>query len=432
MNEGRKSVKQQIAAAVIGNALEWYDFIVYGFMTAVISKVFFPTDSAYTSLLITTATFGIGFVFRPLGGVLIGMYADRRGRREALQLILGLMALATAMIAFTPSYASIGITASLIIVTARMLQGLAAGGEFASATAFLVEAAPADKRGFYGSWQMFGQALSMLCGACVSAAVTKLMSPETLLDWGWRIPFVIGLLIAPVGYWIRKNLHETANISENRRAPTVGNTIVKNKRGLFSSFLLTSSGTCSFYVLVVYLPTYVNKTLGVPLRDCFTAQCVGIAWMMMIIPIFGAMSDRIGRQKLIGISQFAYFIAMYPCFSWLVAEPSFTTLLFVQLVLCGLFGIFLGPMSTALAEQFPRNVRSTAMAISYNLSVMTFGGFAQTLITWLLHITGSKMTPAYYLLFGAAMGIVGALLMLGKKQRQRHEQDHSLVAVVNE
>jgi len=209
----------QVAAAVIGNALEWYDFTIFGFLTVVISKLFFPTDSQYASLLLSTATFGVGFFMRPVGGVLLGIYADRKGRKASLQLIIGLMTAAIGMIAFAPTYAAIGIAAPMIMVLARLLQGFATGGEFASATSFLIESAPSHSRGFYGSWQMVGQGTALLLGALVSAAVARGLSPEALDGWGWRIPFLFGLIIGPVGLYIRRHLNETEAFTEASVAP---------------------------------------------------------------------------------------------------------------------------------------------------------------------------------------------------------------------
>src|SRR5437763_5094063 len=200
----------QVAAAVIGNALEWYDFICFGLMTVIISRLFFPAGSQYASLLLTTATFGVGFFMRPIGGIVLGIYADRHGRKAALLMVIALMTLAIAIIGFAPTYAAIGIGAPLLIVLARLLQGFSAGGEFASATAFLTESAPAGRRGLYGSWQMVGQGLAVLLGAILGTLLTRSLSAEALDSWGWRIPFLFGLIIGPVGLYIRRNLDETS------------------------------------------------------------------------------------------------------------------------------------------------------------------------------------------------------------------------------
>lgn len=421
----QKSRLLQISAAVIGNALEWYDFIVFGFMTGIISAVFFPAENAYSSLLLTTASFGVGFALRPLGGILIGAFSDRRGRRAALQLIISLMTIATALIAFAPPYAVIGLGSSLIIVTARMLQGLATGGEFASATAFLIEIAPKGRQGLYGSWQMFGQGLAMLIGAGIGALVTHLLTHDQLYGWGWRIPFILGLAIAPVGFWIRRHLQETAFEEGQDRGSakrtSMGAELMKHPRALLASFLLTTSATISFYVLVIYLPTFANKSLNIALDDAFTAQCVGILVMIGIIPVFGAISDRVGGKTLLKVSLIVYLILLYPCFSWLIAQPTMMRFMAMQIVLCGALGTFLGPYSTAIAQQFSTRVRSTGMAISYNIAVMVFGGFAQFIVTWILHTTGSLMTPAFYLIFGAVAGIVGSFLLVSRYRRTEVE-----------
>ena len=211
---------RQVVAAVIGNALEWYDFIVYGFLASIIARQFFPSEDEYASLLMALATFGVGFFMRPVGGILLGIYSDRKGRKAAMQLIIRLMTVSIALIAFAPNYAAIGMGAPLLIVVARMLQGFATGGEYASATAFLVESAPAHRKGLYGSWQLVGQCLAVFGGAAMVALVTHFFSPETLDLWGWRLPFVFGLLIGPVGLWIRRHMEDPEEFIEARKQAT--------------------------------------------------------------------------------------------------------------------------------------------------------------------------------------------------------------------
>jgi MFS family permease len=407
---------RQVIAAVIGNALEWYDFIVFGFMTGIISSVFFPAQNAYTSLLFTTASFGVGFVMRPIGGILIGIYADRKGRKAALQLIIALMTVATALLAFTPTYSVIGIASSLVIVIARMLQGLAAGGEFASSTALLIELAPSNKRGLYGSWQMTGQGLSLLAGAAIGALITHSLSHDQLYSWGWRVPFVVGLLIAPVGFWIRNHLNEPEAIAASLHTPvttqiSMAQALREHGKALISSLLLTASVTIAFYILVIYMPTFANRSLSISLDDAFASQCLAILVMTIIIPFSGALSDRIGRRPLIQGSLVLYFILLLPLFRWLLASPDSFRLAVTQVALCAILGVLLGPYATTIAEQFSAKVRSTGLAISYNIAVMIFGGFAQLIVTWLLHVTGSLLTPGLYLLFGAALGVLGSSLL---------------------
>jgi MFS family permease len=406
----------QIVAAVIGNALEWYDFVVYGFLTVIIARLFFPAQNEYASLLLTMATFGVGFFMRPVGGIVIGLYADRKGRKAALQLIIGLMTLAMAMIAFAPPYAAIGIAAPLLMLLARLLQGFATGGEFASATTFLVESAPSHRRGFYGSLQMVGQSLAALCGAVAGTLITRGLAPEQIDAWGWRLPFLFGLIIGPVGLYIRSYLHETDAFLESRRAGAVRNplrtVLAQNGRGLAVTFGLVICGTISYYVVLVYMPTFAKTQLGMPLTDAFVAQVIGLICLTVTIPLRGALCDRVGRRPLLLAATVAYFVLLYPLFVWVYASPSFGRLAFMQGILCTLVGVYFGPISTAIAEQFPTGVRSTGLAIAYNFAVMLFGGFAQFIVTWLIRETGSPLAPAYYVMFGAVVGFVASLFLV--------------------
>ena len=406
----------QIVAAVIGNALEWYDFVVYGFLTVIIARLFFPAQNEYASLLLTMATFGVGFFMRPVGGIVIGLYADRKGRKAALQLIIGLMTLAMAMIAFAPPYAAIGIAAPLLMLLARLLQGFATGGEFASATTFLVESAPSHRRGFYGSLQMVGQSLAALCGAVAGTLITRGLAPEQIDAWGWRLPFLFGLIIGPVGLYIRSYLQETDAFLESRRAGAVRNplrtVLAQNGRGLAVTFGLVICGTISYYVVLVYMPTFAKTQLGMPLTDAFVAQVIGLICLTVTIPLCGALCDRVGRRPLLLAATVAYFVLLYPLFVWVYASPSFGRLAFMQGILCTLVGVYFGPISTAIAEQFPTGVRSTGLAIAYNFAVMLFGGFAQFIVTWLIRETGSPLAPAYYVMFGAVVGFVASLFLV--------------------
>jgi MFS family permease len=408
----------QVAAAVMGNALEWYDFIIFGFMTVVISRLFFPAESQYASLLLTTGTFGVGFFMRPVGGLVLGIYADRYGRKAALLLIIVLMTAASAMIGFAPPYGAIGEAAPLIIVLARLLQGFATGGEFASATSFLIETAPALRRGFYGSWQMVGQGLAILIGALLGAVLTRSLAPETLDSWGWRVPFLLGLVICPVGLFMRSNLEETGAFLEKRAAATstqgLGTTLSTHLRESLVCVAIVTSGTILFYVNLLYMPTFARTQLHLPLDETFIAQSIGVACMIVLTPLSGALSDRVGRKPIIISALIIYLILAYPFFHWLHDNPSFGNLTVVQIVLCCLLGVFSGPMATAVAEQFAVCFRSTALGVTYNLAVMIFGGFAQFVVTWLIEVTGSPIAPSFYVIFGAAIGVLGAFFLVDR------------------
>ncbi|WP_179400995.1 citrate-proton symporter [Burkholderia guangdongensis] len=410
------SRNRQVAAAVVGNALEWYDFIVYGFFSGIIAKLFFPADSQYASLLMSLATFGVGFFMRPIGGIVLGLYADRKGRKAAMQLIILLMTIAIALIAVAPPYAVIGPAAPAMILIARLLQGFATGGEYASSTSFLVEVAPPHKRGLYGSWQMIGQCLAVFCGAGMGAIITQGLPASAVDGWGWRVPFAIGLLIGPVGLWIRRHMEETEAFREASReagpAPvSLAQALRDNGRGVFVSITMTIAGTAAFYVMLVNMPGFVHSQFGLPLHEVFKVQMIAVALLTLMNPLSAALSDRIGRRPVLLGSILVLMLTIYPLFSWLAAAPSIGRLAVMQITLCVFIGISFGPAPSALAEQFTTRTRSTGIAFGYNFAVMLFGGFAPFIVTWLTHATGSPAAPAGYVVFASLIGVVGTLMM---------------------
>jgi MHS family proline/betaine transporter-like MFS transporter len=413
----------QVAAAVIGNALEWYDFYAFGFLTVVISRLFFPAESQYASLLLTTAIFGVGFLMRPVGGVVLGIYTDRRGRKAGLQLILALMTAAIAMMAFAPTYAAIGIAAPLIIVFARLLQGFATGGEYGSAVAFLIESAPADRRGFYGSGLMVGAGMAVLMGALISSLVTRSLAPDALDSWGWRIPYLFGLIIGPVGLYIRRHVEEPEAFLEARAAlkekAGFGRMIATHSKQVVVCLGVFSHGATALYVILLYMPTFASTQLHLPLGEAFVAQAVGLACFVSLIPLFGALSDRIGRKPVLVASLVLFLGVAYPLFSWVHANPSFRNLLSMQIVLCAVLGAFYGPWATALAEQFPTHIRASGLGIVANLGATTLGGFAPFFVTWLIEATGSPIAPVFYVMFGAAISLVAAFFLVDRAQEVR-------------
>ena len=409
--------RRAIVAATIGNAFEWYDFIVFGFLSVVIARQFFPATDPTVSALLTTATFGSAFLVRPLGGILLGIYADRAGRKAALSLVILLMTLSSAVMAFTPSYSAIGVAAPVLVVFARLLQGLSAGGEFGSSTAMLIEYAPRMRRGYYGSWQNFGQFCAAVAAAGMGALVTRGLPAASLDAWGWRIPFLFGLLIGPVGFYIRTRLHEAPAYTrattgtEPRASGLLRDLWTNNRASLVIAFGLTVFGSVAQYVLNVYLPIYSVQQLKLRVDAPFIVLMFTGTARMILIPLFGLLSDRVGRKPVMAVSMVGYILTLYPLFAWLIAGPSLLRLLAVETVFAILMAAALGPASTALAELFPTRTRATGLSISYNLATTLFGGVAPFAVTWLIGVTGNKMMPSHFVTAAAVIGMFALLAM---------------------
>ncbi len=397
-----------VISSSIGNALEWFDILIYSAFAVTIAKLFFPTDNETVSLLITFATFGVSFFMRPLGAVLIGTYSDRVGRKAALTLSIVLMMVGTLIIAVMPSYASIGLWAPAGIVVARLIQGFSAGGEFGSSTAFLVEHAP-HRRGFFSSWQVASQGLSIVLTGGFGAVLYTQLSTEQLESWGWRLPFIFGLLIGPAGYYIRKHLGES---------PEFANAVATKTplRDIFSTQkerLLIATGsvimaTVSVY-LVIYMPTYAVKQLGMSSGESFTATILAGAIMLCGSPLVGALSDKYGRIPFMLTSSILFVLVSYPAFFYLSEHPGFFNLLLVQGLIGILMTMYFAAMPALLSDIFPVQTRGTGLSLSYNIAVMVFGGFAGLTITWLIAATGNKLAVTFYVIFGAALSVLATL-----------------------
>ena len=411
-----------IVVATIGNALEWFDFTVFSFFAAIIAKQFFPSDNATASLLAAWTTFGVGFLTRPLGGIILGNYADRHGRKSALVVTISLMALGVGIIAFSPTYAQIGIFAPILMLIGRFLQGFSAGGEVGSATAFLVEHAPVERRGVYGSFQMISQACSMLLGALTGVALTQFLSPEQLDQFGWRIPFMLGLLIVPVGLYVRSKLDESPVFKHHaKRLPTAKSpfleSIVIHWRAILAGFGLTVYGTIGTYIFYYFMPSYATKTLGIPFSSSVIASCCAAIAYIAATFTSGLVSDAVGRKKPMMVSTVLSLLISYPLFVLLTGHPTLPVLILVQCCLMASLGLFQGSYCAFVCELFPAHVRSTGMAIGYNFAVMIFGGFAGAIATLLIKVTEDKLAVVYYGLFGCVVGFVTIALLKDRSKQ---------------
>jgi MHS family proline/betaine transporter-like MFS transporter len=403
-----------VTAASIGNAFEWFDFIIYGFFAMMIAKLFFPTGNETASLLLTFASFGVTFVMRPFGAVVLGNIADRHGRKTTLTLTISMMMAGTAITAFAPTYSSIGIFAPIMITGARMIQGFSAGGEFGSATVFLAEQNP-TRRGFYASWQFAGQGLSTVLATGFGAVLNSVLTAEQMETWGWRIPFLFGLLIGPVGYYIRRHVDETL---EFQSAQTISAPL-REMLTYAKTRLLVALGTIVLLTVAaytnVYMPTYAIRELGLPPAGGFLAGLLAGAIQIVIVPVAGALSDRFGRLPIAAAAVVAILISVHPLFACLVARPTIGWLLFVQAVIGVFVAVYAGPIPALICELFPTRVRTTAVSTSYSLAVAFFGGFAPFIVASLVDITGSSLVPGYYLMFAAAVSLfaLGGAYRLG-------------------
>ncbi|QSN64254.1 MFS transporter [Caballeronia sp. M1242] len=401
-----------ILAASIGNALEWFDLVIYGFFAVTISKLFFPNGNETISLLLTLGTFGVSFFMRPLGAVVLGVYADKAGRKAALTLSILLMMIGTLLIAIMPTYATIGVLAPVGIVLARMIQGFSAGGEFGSATAFLAEHG-GHRRGFFASWQAASQGLTTLLAALAGTWLTTALTPAQVLGWGWRLPFFLGLLIGPVAYYIRRNVDETPEFVGTE---TEGNPLADTFRNQGQRLVLAIGavvlGTVATY-LILYMPTYAFKQLRLPAAAAFTATIATGVIQMIGAPVFGHLSDRVGRTKVMMVAGAFFLVAAYPAFRLLHDHPTFPALVWVQVFFGVANAAYFGALPALLSDLFPTRNRTTGMSVGYNVSVTVFGGFAPFIITSLIGLSGNQLAPSFYLIAAAVVSLA-ALVRIRK------------------
>ena len=394
----RNHVWRAVVATSIGNALEWFDLVVYGFFAVTIAKLFFPAGNDTVSLLLSLGTFGVSFFMRPLGAIVIGAYADRAGRKAALTLSILLMMIGTAIIVVLPTYETIGIAAPLMLVLARLMQGFSAGGEFGSATAFLAEHVP-QRRGFFASWQVSSQGLTTVLAAVFGTVLTGALTHEQMLSWGWRVPFVFGLMLGPIAYYIRSHVDESPEfLAAETTASPLRDTFAGQKTRLLIAIGIVVLGTVATY-LVLFMPTYGVKQLGLPASVSFSAVVLSGLIQMIGAPVVGHLSDRIGRTGIM-------LAVIYPAFVWLVSAPSAGTVVAVLVAMGILVTSYFAALPGLLSEIFPVATRTTGMSLAYNIAVTRFGGFGPFIIAWLIKETGQKVAPSFYMIFAALVSLV--------------------------
>ena len=409
---GAMKARQAVAAAVVGNVLEWYDFAIYGYLATIIAKTFFPSADEIGALLATFAAFGVGFVARPVGGIVIGRIGDVRGRKAALVLTIFMMAVGTVGIGLIPSRASIGIFAPILLVICRLLQGFSAGGEWGGSTAFIVEWAPPGRRGFFGSFQQASVAVGLLMGSGVAALFSTALTSAQLEDWGWRLPFLIGAVLVPVGIYMRRNIGETPAFEEaGQQAPAEPGPSPFTLAA--KAFGFTILWTVAYYVMLSYMPTFTQKYAGLSRTEALWSNTIGLFFLVIAVPTMGTLSDRIGRKPLLLACCVAFAVLSYPLFTVIASGVGFATIVGIQILFGLMIALFSGAGPAAIAEIFPTSSRSTWMSTGYSLATAIFGGFAPYTATWLIEQTGSPVSPTYYLI---AAAVVSALVIAGLRE----------------
>lgn len=395
-----------------GNFLEQYDFFVYAYYAKEIGQTFFPSDNAFASLALSLATFSVGFFMRPLGAIILGSYIDRKGRRLGLILTLAMMAVGTLSIAITPSYASIGIAAPIIVLVGRLLQGFSAGVELGGVSVYLAEIATPGNRGFYTSWQSGSQQIAVVFAALIGAVLTSFLVPAQMQAFGWRIPMLIGCAIIPVIFYLRSSLTETDSFHKIDHAKDSGEVfrvVAQNWVLILMGLSMVALTTTAFYLITAYTPTFGRVALQLDATGVLAVTvAVGLSNFIWL-PIGGALSDRVGRRPILIAMPLLVLVTSYPLMLWLVAGPSFPKLLTTVLVFSAYYGLYNGAMVPMLTEIMPAKVRTAGFSLAYSLATALFGGITPLVSASLIEFTGNKAAPALWLSAAAAISLVGAL-----------------------
>jgi MFS transporter, MHS family, proline/betaine transporter len=407
--------RRAILSCAIGNFVELFDFVIFGLFAVQLGANFFPAGNPVVSLLSAFATYGVGFLMRPVGAILIGAYGDRRGRKAALVVTVGAMATATALTGLIPSYASIGIWAPILLVLCRLVQGFSTGGEWGGAAAFLVEYAPPGRRGFVGSLQQFSVGLALIAATLSAAILNSVIDKQAMIDWGWRIPFILGFVLAPVGLYLRTRVLETPafdrTVSKHGLAATpVRDSFTLYLRPVMAAFGISVVGTVGNYTFNIFMPSFATSQLGLPASTAYYSTAFAAVVLTIATPLMGILSDRVGRKPVMLASALGYAVLGYPLFLLPVTLHSATGLIIAQATSAVLLALYAGPICAILSELFPTRVRYTALSIGYSLAVTIFGGFAPFIATFLIRATGNSVSPSMYVIFGALISAVALIL----------------------
>jgi len=414
-NSGAPAMKRTLFAGAIGNVLEWYDFALYGYFAPIFAALFFPSDSPSTSLIAVFGVFAVGFLARPLGALLFGYWGDTVGRRHALAWAVLLMAAPTCLVGLLPTYETIGVLAPIILTLCRFLQGLSVGGEFTGSATFLVEHAGSSQRGYVGSWAGFSAQVGALLGSGVGALIASSLTEEALYQWGWRIPFVMGSVIAIAGWYLRTNAAESPAFETIRREGKLATSPVRDvfttqRQALAKVIGLVWLHGVAFYLLYVYLATYLATVTTVPPATLLILNTGCMALLALLIPVMGAWSDRIGQPPLLIAGALGIALLSYPSFLWLTSDD-LPRMIVAQTAMTLLVACYMGPFFAAVAELFPTSLRYTGLSLAYNIGAALFGGTTPLIATLLIEWSGNSLAPSFYLSLCAAISFAVALTL---------------------
>ena len=401
-----------------GNFLEMFDFFLFGFYATHIARAFFPAGNEFASLMLTFMTFGAGFLMRPLGAILLGAYVDQVGRRKGLIVTLAIMAMGTVLIAFVPTYETIGLAAPFLVLIGRLLQGFSAGVELGGVSVYLSEMATPGHKGFYVSWQSGSQQVAIMFAAAIGYGLNHALVGTQMADWGWRVPFFIGCGLVPFLFYIRRSLQETEAFAQRKHHPTpreIFRTLSLNWRIVLLGMLMVAMTTISFYTITVYTPTFGKSVLKLTDTDSLLVTfCVAVSNLFWL-PVMGALSDRVGRKPLLILFSGLALLTAYPALAWLVGHVSFGAMLGVLLWFSFLYGSYNGAMVVALTEVVPVEVRTAGFSLAYSLATALFGGMTPLVSTWLIEATGDKAAPGLWMALGGACGLAATLLVYRRR-----------------
>lgn len=400
-------VRKVLAAGLIGNILEWYDFAVYGFFAAIIGEQFFPSDDPTVSLIAAFGAFAAGFLMRPVGAIFFGRIGDVVGRKKMLFLSVMLMAIPTFIIGLLPTHEKIGYAAAILMVVMRMLQGLSVGGEYTGSIVFLVEHAPPHKRGFFSSFSMIGATLGILMGSGIGALITGLLTEAQLESWGWRLPFLIGISIGLIGFIIRRGLHEAPTTEEKSKAP-LKELFKEHRKPMFQSIGLNIMGAVCFYLIFVYMTTWLVTQVHETKSTALDINTISLFVLLVAVPLFAKLSDKVGRRPMLLAGSLLMAMCAY-LLVWLMDHHNFTYILVGQSIFAVILSIFMSTIPSFMTELFPSRIRASATSVSYNIPYAIFGGTAPMVSVWLISATDNSEAIAWYLMIVSVLAFIIAL-----------------------